>query len=176
MVGVTMFKRCDNTSVAVIVKNPDGKILLIERKKNNPGWALPAGHQDGDGAEKGAKRELKEEVGLVADYLWVRLMITLQNPCGLKRGGIYHCWTIFVAEKWCGEVKKSEEEVKNFIWADKEKILGLARKLEEFMVKNNLSISDLSSLVRATNEFPEWKENLGLEPPMYILFKELKII
>lgn len=170
-----MSKKCDNTSVAVIVKNPDGKILLIERKKNNPGWALPAGHQDGDGAEKGAKRELKEEVGLTADYLRPRLMITLKNPCK-REGGTYHRWTIFIAEKWHGEVKKSEEEVISFVWADKEMILEFARRLERFLEENNLSLDNLPAVVKATNKLESWKRILGLEPPMYVLFKELKII
>lgn len=171
-----MSKKCDNTSVAVIVRDVVGRILLIERKKNNPGWALPAGHQDGDEAEKGAKRELKEEVGLVADYLRPRLIITLQNPCGPKRGGTYHSWTIFIAEHWHGEVKKSEEEVINFIWADKVMILEFARQLEEFLKKNNLPLDKLPAVVEATNKSEEWKCGPGLEPPTYVLFKELKII
>ena len=45
-------KKCDNTSVAAIVKDSQNRILLIERKKYNPGFALPTGHEDGDGAEK----------------------------------------------------------------------------------------------------------------------------
>lgn len=171
-----MAKKCDNTSIAVIVKNKNDKILLIERKEYNPGWALPAGHQDGDSDEKTAKKELFEETGLVVLSLSPRLGVTLQNPCSPKRGGKFHRWIVFIAERWCGEPKMSEREVKNFIWADKQKINEFARKLEEFMAKNNLSVNDMQVLVRATNELPEWKENLGLEPPMYVLFKELRII
>src|SRR3989344_6505300 len=70
-----MPKKCDNTSVAVIVKDLDcrnfslDRILLIERKIYNPGFALPAGHCDGDDVEKTAKKELFEEVGLTALFL-----------------------------------------------------------------------------------------------------------
>lgn len=170
-----MVKKCDNTSVAVIVKNPEGKILLIERKKYNPGFALPAGHEDGDGSEKAAKKEFLEETGLVADFLRSRLLITLKNPCK-REGGSHHRWSIFIAEKWHGEVKKSEDEVKSFVWADKEMILEFARRLENFMKENNLSIDNLPVVVRVTNESESWKRVPGLEPPMYVLFKELGII
>lgn len=170
-----MSKKCDNTSVAVIVKNTEGKILLIERKIYNPGFALPAGHQDGDNAEKATKKELFEEVGLRALSLRPKLAITLQNTCK-REGGNFHRWTIFIAERWEGEVKPSEREVKSIYWADESKILELARKLEEFIARNNLSIDNLPSLIKATNEMREWKDNLGLEPVMYMLFKELKII
>ena len=176
-----MPKKCDNTSVAVIVKDLDcrnfslDRVLLIERKIYNPGWALPAGHQDGDYAEETAKKELFEEVGLTALFLKPGPIMTLQNPCK-REGGSFHRWTVFVAEKWEGEVKKSEREIKNFMWADQAKITELARNLEEFISKNSFSLEDLPSLVKATNELPEWKENPGLEPPIYLLLKELKII
>ena len=170
-----MAKNCDNTSVAVIVKDNEGRVLLIERKEYNPGWALPAGHQDGDDAEKAAKKELLEEVGLTVTYLKLHLFITLKNPCK-REGGSFHRWSVFIAERWHGEVKENEREVKSFLWADKKKIFELAHKLESFMEKNKLSIDNLSDLVKTTNESESWKANLGLEPPMYVIFKELKII
>ena len=178
-----MSKKCDNTSVAVIARDPDcrnsslDRILLIERKKYNPGFALVAGHQDGDNSEKAAKKELFEEVGLSADFLRPRLLITLNNPCK-REGGSYHRWEIFIAEKWSGNIKKSENEVKNFIWADKVMIKELASRLEKFAEENKLSVDNkhLSELVKATNESESWKRSPGLEPPMYVLFKELGII
>ncbi len=170
-----MSKKCDNTSVAIIVGDRAGKILLIERKKYNPGFALPAGHEDGDGAEAAAKKELFEEVGLNALIMNLVLIKNLKNPCK-RDGGNYHVWVVFVAQKWEGEVKKSDEEVKSFIWADEKKVLDLARKLEKFIEENKLSTYDLPALVKATNESEGWKKNPGLEPSMYVLFKELKII
>lgn len=179
--GAKMTKKCDNTSVGVIVQDPDcrnsllDRILLIERKIYNPGWALPAGHQDGAEPEKAAKNELFEEVGLTALYLRPRLIKTLQNTCK-REGGTFHRWIIFTAEKWSGEPKMSEREVKNFIWADNAKITELAQMLEKFISENNLLLEDLPALIKATNESDGWKKAPGLEPTMYVLFKDLKII
>jgi len=176
-----MSKKCDNTSVAVIVRDPDcrnsslDRILLIERKIYNPGFALPAGHHDGADPKKAAKNELFEEVGLTALYLLPRLIKTLKNTCK-REGGTFHRWIVFEAEKWSGEPAMSEREVKSFVWADKAKIAELARKLEEFISKNGFSLEDLPALIDATNKSEEWKSGPGLEPAMYVLFKELKII
>jgi ADP-ribose pyrophosphatase YjhB (NUDIX family) len=55
-------KICDHTSVGIFVWEKD-KLLLIERKKIPYGFAIPAGHVDGDGSfEEARARELKELV------------------------------------------------------------------------------------------------------------------
>lgn len=169
-------KKCDNTSIAAIIEQ-DGKILLIERKKYNPGFALPAGHEDGDGSEKAIKKEILEEVGLIADFLRHELLITLKNSCK-REGGDFHRWTVFIVSKWHGELKLSDEETKSAVWADKEMIKEFARRLEQFAQKNKIPIDNdhLPALVKATNESELWKQSPGLEPPMYLIFKELKII
>ncbi|HEY4521739.1 MAG TPA: NUDIX hydrolase [Candidatus Paceibacterota bacterium] len=170
-------KKCDNTSVAAIVKDSQNRILLIERKKYNPGFALPAGHEDGDGAEKALIKEIKEEVGLVVNFARPRLMMTLKNPCK-REGGSFHRWTVFDVLKWRGKIIKGDEEVRSYVWADNEMIKEFAHRLEEFAEKNKISIDNnhLSDLVKSTNESELWKQSPGLEPPMYVLFKELKII
>ena len=67
-----MTKKCDHTSVGMLVWKED-KLLLIERKKPPFGFALPAGHVDGDDSfEVAAKRELEEEVGLKTNNIRVR--------------------------------------------------------------------------------------------------------
>ncbi|MEK9177792.1 MAG: NUDIX hydrolase, partial [Patescibacteria group bacterium] len=59
-----MSKICDHKSVGMFIWNDD-KLLLIERGKRPYGFAVPAGHVDGDKTfEIAAIRELKEEVGL----------------------------------------------------------------------------------------------------------------
>ena len=117
------------------------------------------------------------EVGLVVNFARPRLMVTLNNPCK-REYGTFHKWTIFNVVKWHGEVKKGEDEVKSFVWADKEMIKEFACRLEKFAEKNKIPIDNdhLPALVKATNESELWKQNPGLEPPMYVLFKELKII
>lgn len=170
-----MAKICDNTSVAMIVKDSEGRISMIERKIYNPGFALPAGHQDGDSPEDAARKELSEEVGLEAGKMRVLFARDLPNPCK-REGGGHHFWTVFEIESWSGEVRTSEEEVKEYLWADEAAIKSFAKKLENFMAEKNLSFDNLPDLVRATNEDEDWKKNPGLEPPMYIIFKELGII
>ena len=171
-----MAKTCDNKSVGILVWR-DGALLLIERKKYNLGFALPAGHQDGDDPEKAARKELEEEMGLYAETLEKKLTLMLPNPCR-REGGTHHEWAVFEAAHWNGEVKPSPNETKNHLWADKEKIAWLAATLENFAQQRDipLTIEALHELVRASNEDGAWQENPGLEPPMYFIFKELRIL
>ncbi len=173
-----MPKTCDNKSVGILVWK-DEKLLTIERKKYNPGFAIPAGHQDGDAPEDAARKELSEEVGLSTPELKQKLSISLPNPCQ-REGGTQHEWTIFEADEWTGEVKPSPEETKSYFWADREKIRKLADRLEEFAKSKNIFLDSdghgLPRLVEAANADESWKQNPGLEPPMYFLFKELGII
>jgi len=171
-----MPKICDNKSVGVFVWR-DGKLLMIERKKYNFGFAIPAGHQDGDDPETTARKELSEEVGIHAKTLEKKLAETLPNPC-TRDGGTHHEWTIFEATDWSGEVRPSPKETKRYLWAAESEIATMAECLEEFAQGQNidLDLNALPRLVRATNEDPSWEKNPGLEPPMYFLFKKTGII
>lgn len=171
-----MIKICDNTSGGILVyKGQD--LLMIERKKNNFGMAIPAGHLDGDASGQGTARELKEETGIIADELTLRLEKTLPNTCK-REGGTHHAWSIFEASRWHGDVRPSESEVKSYFWASPQKIRELSQKLEDLALKKKipLTLKHLALLVKETNEDPEWISHPGLEPPMYFLFKELGII
>jgi len=171
-----MPKTCDNKSVGIIVWK-DGKLLMIERKKYPFGFALPAGHQDGDLPEKTAAKELSEEVGLIAEKLEKKLEISFKNPCR-REGGTHHAWTIFEAILWYGELKPSDEETKKVFWADNQAISSQVAKFEEFMGKVGMAI-DSEKLPEITKLFSEnelWKESPGLEPVMYFIFKDLGII
>src|SRR3989344_1517777 len=171
-----MAKICDNTSVGILLWRDD-KLLMIERKKYNFGFAIPAGHQDGDDAVTTAKKELEEEIGLIADELKEKLVLELPNPCK-REGGTHHQWHIFEAQNSHGEIKPSEEETKSYIWAETSTLKVLARNLEEFCKRINvpLQVSNLPKIVQATNGDPTWAEKPGLEPPMYFLFQRLGII
>lgn len=169
-------KTCDHKSVGILVWG-DGKLLMIERKKYNFGFAIPAGHQDGDDPETTAKKELSEEIGLIATALQEKLKISLPNPCK-RTGGTYHDWTVTEAAEWVGNIKPSEDETKGYLWATKTDILQFAQNLEEFAKKKGapITIEHLPEIVRATNEDAAWQEKPGLEPPMYFIFKKLGII
>ncbi len=173
-----MAKQCDNKSVGILVWNK-GKLLMIERKKYNFGFAIPAGHQDGDDPETAAKKELFEEVGLKTEGLEKKLEIGLPNPCK-REGGTQHDWTVFEARGWVGELKPSPDETKSYFWANREKIIQLSGRLQGFAESKGISLSPdgngLPRLVEATNTDLSWQEKPGLEPPMYFLLKELRLL
>lgn len=123
-----MSKVCDHTSVGMLVWR-EGKLLIIERKKAPLGFAVPAGHVDGDSTfEEAAKRELKEEVGLDAHRLEIMFDGRKENPCR-REGGIWHHWKIYKVEA-TGDVKRSEEETKQAGWYSVEELRAMYDKIE----------------------------------------------
>ncbi len=155
-----MAKICDHTSVGMFVWKGD-KLLLIERKKFPPGFAVPAGHVDEDkNFEQAAKRELKEEVGLDATELKLIAEGRKENKCR-REGGSWHYWKLYKSET-IGDIKGNTDETKQAEWYTKEQIRKLAEKTEKYSKKE---ISE-----------EEWTENPGLEPVMYEWFKKLGII
>ena len=155
-----MEKICDHTSVGMLVWKDD-KLLLIERAKFPFGFAIPAGHVDGDKTfEESAKRELQEEVGLETKELKFIAEERKENLCR-REGGTWHYWKIYQMITM-GDIDRSKDETKQAGWYDKDQIKVLANKTQKY---NNKEISE-----------EEWNKNPGLEPIMYEWFKELKII
>lgn len=139
----------------------DGKLLLIERARFPFGFAVPAGHVDGDSTfEIGAVRELKEEVGLDVNELTLIAEGRKENQCR-REGGSWHYWKLYKAET-DGDLISSRVETKQVNWYTKEQIKKLADKTEQYL---NKKISE-----------EEWGKNPGLEPVMYEWFKKLSII
>jgi 8-oxo-dGTP diphosphatase len=67
-----------------LIDRPDRPIILIERHFKPLGWAIPGGFMDyGEPAEKTAKREAMEEIGLEVDL--VDLLGIYSNPDRDKR-------------------------------------------------------------------------------------------
>jgi len=66
-------------TVDIIIRLPDERIVLIERKNPPHGWAIPGGFVDrGESAEAAAVREAKEETSL--DVELVRQFHVYSNP------------------------------------------------------------------------------------------------
>lgn len=155
-----MPKKCDHTSVGMFVWRND-KLLLIERARFPFGFAIPAGHVDGDETfEKAARRELSEEVGLIAKNLKLISESRKENPCR-REDGTWHYWKLYQVTA-TGEINRSKDETKMAGWYTKDEIKKLADKTEKY---NRKEISE-----------DEWNKNPGLELIMYEWFKELKII
>ncbi len=153
-------KACDHTSVGILVWK-DERLLLIERARFPPGFAVPAGHVDADLAyEDAARRELKEEVGLDAEDMELILEMRKENPCR-REGGTWHNWKIYKALA-TGDIVRSKDETKRAGWYARDQIKELADRTEKHLSKE---ISD-----------EEFARNPGLEPVMYELFKELKMV
>ncbi len=121
---------CDKTSVGVIARDDQGRILLIERMKFPYGWAPPSGHCDGHSYGTAAFKEFEEETGL--KIVGVPRPLIPKNPrkyFKCQRGGEYHDWQIFEVN-WKGELKPSQEETKNARWCSTEEIQSMATELD----------------------------------------------
>jgi ADP-ribose pyrophosphatase YjhB (NUDIX family) len=150
-----MTKECDHTSVGMIVREED-KILLIERMKFPFGFAPPAGHLDGDTYEEAARRELKEEVGLIANKLALIYEGRVENPCR-REDGTFHDWKVYKAEA-SGEVKRSKDETKRVGWYSSQEIEKLMERTKSYL--------------RGEITEAEWESSPGMEVFWYELQNE----
>lgn len=153
-------KKCDHTSVGMLVWQDD-ELLLIERRKFPFGFAAPAGHVDEHGSyEDAARAELKEEVGLTAISMKVILEGRRDNPCR-REGGTWHYWKIYEVEAE-GEIERSLDETKQAGWYVKDEIRKLAERAQQYVDGE------------ITEE--EWRSKPGLEPIFAEFLKELDVI
>jgi 8-oxo-dGTP diphosphatase len=78
-VGAGGEHRNPTPTVDVIIETDGGEVVLIERKHEPPGWALPGGFVDeGEMLAAAARREVKEETGL--DVELVELFHCYSDP------------------------------------------------------------------------------------------------
>ncbi|MGW3178769.1 NUDIX hydrolase [Kitasatospora sp. NPDC001119] len=96
--------------VHVVLRTPDGKILLSQRggPYGYGQWHAPSGKLDpGEKPVHGAARELEEETGITTDPARLRLAYTVlhhQGPAALRLGLFY------LATEWQGEPVNREPE------------------------------------------------------------------
>ena len=92
-------------TVDVIVDMGAGMVVLVERKNEPFGWALPGGFVDvGETVEEAALREVREETGL--DVELVRQFHVYSDPKRDARG--HTASIVFVARGW-GQPKAASD-------------------------------------------------------------------
>jgi 8-oxo-dGTP diphosphatase len=125
-------------TVAAIIKNEAGKILLTRRNVDpfKGQWCLPGGHiDDNEKAFDAVIREAKEETGLEFEPEF--LFYTDEIIPELK----WHAVVLVFAGKGTGELTVQEREVKEIAWfsLDKARSLPLAfvhnQILDEYVVQ-----------------------------------------
>lgn len=156
-----MVRECDHTSVGLLVWKDD-KLLLIERGKPPFGLAPPAGHVDDRASyERAAREELREEVGLEALELVLVAEGRKNNPCRRPKG-TWHYWKIYHVSSFGGSLSPSPSETKRTGWFDRNELLHLALRTEQYL---NGDLDEHS-----------WQASPGLEPIWYDWFTELRIL
>ncbi|HEX4384091.1 MAG TPA: NUDIX hydrolase [Myxococcales bacterium] len=109
---MTEYRNPKPTTDAVIVA-PDGRIVLIDRKNEPFGWALPGGFIE-EGEEFGAacKREAKEETSLTVEL--VAQLFTYSDP---KRDPRKHtASTVYACRVPAGVEPKAADDAKDARW------------------------------------------------------------
>lgn len=95
----------------------DDRILLINRRKNWTGWALPGGHLEyGESITECIVREMLEETGILVSDLNYKGLTHFYNPETHFRHLVFNYYT----EKYTGELKKycDEGELKWFLFEE----------------------------------------------------------
>lgn len=147
-----MPERCTNASAGVIVER-DGRLLLLERRWQPLGFACPAGHVDsGEAPMEAARRELREETGLVAPELTLVLetRVTRNNTCS-HPGGTWHQWSVYThSQPLTGRFMPDLREVVSSRWVNMPELSILAARTRAY----------LAGLITED----QWATSPGLEP------------
>ncbi|GAA0972875.1 NUDIX hydrolase [Nocardiopsis tropica] len=159
-------KQCDGNSVGVVLRDSDGRILMITRKLAPSGIAPIAGHVCDEiptlthlGA---AVVETQEEVGLTVwpEDLTLIYARAIENRCRRTPApSLGHEWMVFSASRWTGELTPSERETRGAAWYTAEKIQALAERTVAY------AHGDVTEA--------EWQASPGLEPVWVDIFETI---
>lgn len=127
-------KTCDNTSVGVIIHDPDRGLLMFERATFPPGIAPVAGHIDQHGGVWAAARaEVSEELGLTITSMDAYAGGWRDNRCRRTPGpaGVGHGWRVFKAEV-TGTLVPSARETRNARWITPTELTDLIHRTRDY--------------------------------------------
>ncbi|MEV6492240.1 NUDIX hydrolase [Actinoplanes sp. NPDC051633] len=133
-VPASVTKRCDNTSVGVLISDDQGRHLLFARNTPPVGIAPAAGHIDEHGSpEQAARTEVAEELGLTVTGLTLIARQWRHNICRRQHGpqGPGHHWTVYQAEV-TGDLNPSPRETRNPRWYTTEELQHLAERTADY--------------------------------------------
>ena len=105
---------------SIIVENENGQVLL-EKRTDNHQWGYAGGSIElGETVEEAAKRELFEEMGLVADEMELFYINSGEETHYIYPNGdeVYNVEIIYICRKYHGTIKRQEEEVEELKFFD----------------------------------------------------------
>jgi ADP-ribose pyrophosphatase YjhB (NUDIX family) len=92
----------------IIAPTGEERILCVSRKDDPHAWGLPGGKVErGETPKAGAKRELREETGLVMHPGHASRLFLGQ--CAVPNTGRYMLTATYLVPTWTGEINTSEE-------------------------------------------------------------------
>jgi ADP-ribose pyrophosphatase YjhB (NUDIX family) len=92
----------------VIAPTGEERILCVSRKDDPHAWGLPGGKVErGETPKAGAKRELREETGLVMNSKSASVLFLGQ--CPVPKTGRYMLTVTYFVPSWTGDLQTSEE-------------------------------------------------------------------
>lgn len=109
---------------SVIVVNDKGQILL-EKRSDTHNYSYPGGSVElGEKVEEAAKREMYEEVGLIANSLQFFTIASgeelhFKYPNGDE---VYNVDIVYICKDYSGNLKAEESEVEELKWFDIDKL------------------------------------------------------
>jgi len=129
----------------VVLFNNENKVL-VEIRADDGFYDFPGGGiDDGETHEEGAKRELLEETGLIADDLVLFKVYTgeITHYVYFNGNEIYGVDAVFLCRKYHGEIKPQIEEVTSLVFLSLDE---LAKK--QISMRNAQIIKDLQERFR----------------------------
>ncbi len=106
-------------SCAGVLLLNEQKQLLLQRRADNGFWAYPGGSMElGETFEECAKREVLEETGIRCLDLTLFTIFSGKHYTYPNSDEIYPAEAIFICDKYEGELKLQEEEVKEVRFFD----------------------------------------------------------